>query len=87
MQEILVIGGWKEHKSDACFFSVPEASPRDVRCTALSSDKLQVSWQPPPESLVHGVIQGYRLLYEPVPLPVLTSDRHGVLCLIHPFSI
>lgn len=58
--------------------SVPEASPRDVRCTALSSDKLQVSWQPPPESLVHGVIQGYRLLYEPIPMPVVTSDRHGV---------
>jgi hypothetical protein len=60
------------------FFSVPEASPRDVRCTALSSDKLQVSWQPPAESLVHGVIQGYRLLYEPVPMPMPTSDRHGM---------
>ncbi|XP_023706889.1 Down syndrome cell adhesion molecule-like protein Dscam2 isoform X2 [Cryptotermes secundus] len=58
---------------------VPEASPRDVRCTALSSDKLQVSWQPPPESLVHGVIQGYRLLYEPVPMPVITSDQHDML--------
>jgi hypothetical protein len=57
---------------------VPEASPRDVRCTALSSDKLQVSWQPPPESLVHGVIQGYRLLYEPVPVPEFTSDGRGV---------
>ncbi|XP_021939407.1 Down syndrome cell adhesion molecule-like protein Dscam2 isoform X3 [Zootermopsis nevadensis] len=58
---------------------VPEASPRDVRCTALSSDKLQVSWQPPPESLVHGVIQGYRLLYEPVPSPRLTSDGRDIL--------
>jgi hypothetical protein len=57
---------------------VPEASPRDVRCTALSSDKLQVSWQPPPESLVHGVIQGYRLLYEPVPAPDFTSNGRGV---------
>jgi hypothetical protein len=62
-----------------CVLLVPEASPRDVRCTALSSDKLQVSWQPPPESLVHGVIQGYRLLYEPVPVPQLTSDGRGML--------
>ncbi|GLG97376.1 Protein sidekick [Gryllus bimaculatus] len=43
-----------------------EASPRDVRCTALSPESLQVSWQPPPDALVHGVIQGYRLVYEPV---------------------
>ncbi|XP_066996259.2 cell adhesion molecule Dscam2 [Anabrus simplex] len=54
---------------------VPEASPRDVRCTALSSESLQVSWQPPPEALVHGVIQGYRLLYEPVSSP----EQHDVI--------
>ncbi|GLG97357.1 Protein turtle [Gryllus bimaculatus] len=47
-------------------WTVPEASPRDVRCTALSPESLQISWQPPPETLVHGVINGYRLLYEPV---------------------
>ncbi|GLG97350.1 Down syndrome cell adhesion molecule-like protein Dscam2, partial [Gryllus bimaculatus] len=52
---------------------VPEASPRDVRCTALSPESLQVSWQPPPETLVHGVIQGYRLFYEP--MPTLTQEE------------
>ncbi|XP_049782628.1 Down syndrome cell adhesion molecule-like protein Dscam2 [Schistocerca cancellata] len=71
---------------------VPEAAPRDVRCTALSSESLQVSWQPPPESLVHGVIQGYRLIYEPVSpsqqqdidetrtkmTPTLTTVLHGL---------
>ncbi|PSN53675.1 Down syndrome cell adhesion molecule-like protein Dscam2 [Blattella germanica] len=59
--------------------AVPEAAPRDIRCTALSSDKLQVSWQPPPESLVHGVIQGYRLLYQPVPSTLLSSNKQDLL--------
>nr|CAD7426256.1 unnamed protein product [Timema monikensis] len=53
---------------------VPDSSPRDVRCAPLSPESLQVSWQPPPETLVHGVIQGYRLLYEPVP----ATEQHDI---------
>lgn len=45
---------------------MPEAAPRDVRCSPESPESLRVHWQPPPEALVHGVIQGYRLLYQPV---------------------
>ncbi|XP_052125989.1 cell adhesion molecule Dscam2-like [Frankliniella occidentalis] len=45
---------------------VPEAAPRDVHCSPESPESLRVHWQPPPEALVHGVIQGYRLLYQPV---------------------
>ncbi|KAK3921052.1 Down syndrome cell adhesion molecule-like protein Dscam2 [Frankliniella fusca] len=45
---------------------VPEAAPRDVQCAPESPESLRVHWQPPPEALVHGVIQGYRLLYQPV---------------------
>ncbi|CAG2054395.1 unnamed protein product [Timema podura] len=55
--------------------AIPDSSPRDVRCAPLSPESLQVSWQPPPETLVHGVIQGYRLLYEPVP----ATEQHVTL--------
>lgn len=45
---------------------VPSMPPEDVRCAALSSQSLQVSWQPPPSSHSNGIIQGYKLYYEPV---------------------
>lgn len=40
--------------------------PEDVRCVALGSESLQVSWQPPPNSHANGIIQGYKLNYEPI---------------------
>ena len=46
--------------------AVPGMPPEDVRCTALSSESLQVSWQPPPSSHTNGIIQGYKLNYEPI---------------------
>ncbi|XP_030245645.1 Down syndrome cell adhesion molecule-like protein Dscam2 isoform X2 [Drosophila navojoa] len=44
---------------------VPSASPRSVSCVALTAQNIQISWQAPPKKLCHGVIQGYKLLYEP----------------------
>jgi len=40
--------------------------PGDVRCAALSSQSLQVSWQPPSNTHSNGIIQGYKLNYEPI---------------------
>lgn len=40
--------------------------PDDVRCAALTSQSLQVSWQPPPNAHSNGIIQGYKLSYEPI---------------------
>lgn len=48
------------------FFPVPSVAPDDVRCAGLTSQSLQVSWQPPPTSQCNGVLQGYKLFYEPV---------------------
>ncbi|KAJ8673983.1 hypothetical protein QAD02_005245 [Eretmocerus hayati] len=45
---------------------VPNMPPEDVRCAALTSESLQVSWQPPPSSHSNGIIQGYKLNYEPM---------------------
>lgn len=44
---------------------VPSASPRSVSCVALTAQNIQISWQSPPKKLCHGIIQGYKLLYEP----------------------
>ncbi|PSN46727.1 Down syndrome cell adhesion molecule-like protein Dscam2, partial [Blattella germanica] len=45
---------------------VPSAPPRDLMCTPVSANDLQVSWHPPDRAHVHGIIQGYKLFYEPV---------------------
>lgn len=45
---------------------VPSAPPQSVNCVALTSQNIQVTWQTPPKENLHGVIQGYKLLYEPV---------------------
>ncbi|XP_067213974.1 cell adhesion molecule Dscam2 isoform X8 [Linepithema humile] len=45
---------------------VPSMPPDDVRCAALTSQSLQVSWQPPSNTHSNGIIQGYKLNYEPI---------------------
>ncbi|KAG7198492.1 hypothetical protein KM043_005868 [Ampulex compressa] len=46
------------------FEDVPSAPPQNVACTALTGQSIQVTWKPPPSDKVHGVVQGYKLLYE-----------------------
>lgn len=41
-------------------------APEDVRCVALTSQSLQVSWQPPPSHHTNGLLQGYKLNFEQV---------------------
>ncbi|XP_046745786.1 Down syndrome cell adhesion molecule-like protein Dscam2 isoform X2 [Diprion similis] len=43
---------------------VPSSPPQDVRCTALSSQSLQVSWDPPPDSSLNGILKGYKVIWE-----------------------
>jgi Down syndrome cell adhesion molecule len=40
-------------------------APEDIRCSPLTSTSLQVSWQPPPEVHQNGIVQGYKINYEP----------------------
>jgi Down syndrome cell adhesion molecule len=44
---------------------VPSAPPQKVGCAALTEQNIQINWQPPPAKNMHGVIQGYKVLYEP----------------------
>ncbi|KYN34700.1 hypothetical protein ALC56_11189 [Trachymyrmex septentrionalis] len=43
---------------------VPSNPPQDVRCTALSSTSLQVSWESPPDSSLNGILKGYKVMWE-----------------------
>lgn len=45
---------------------VPGQPPDDVRCASLTSESLQISWQPPPTQFMNGLLQGYKLFFEPV---------------------
>lgn len=48
------------------YSTVPSRPPEDVRCAALTSQSLQVSWQPPPIYHTNGLLQGYKLVFEPI---------------------
>lgn len=54
---------------------VPDAAPQTVSCQALTSQNVQVTWQTPPKQNIHGIIQGYKLLYEPSNLDVEYGSR------------
>ena len=44
--------------------SVPSLPPENIRCAALTSQSLQISWQPPPTFHTNGLLQGYKVNYE-----------------------
>lgn len=45
---------------------VPEEAPLNVACVALSSQSLQITWQPPRPDYRNGLVRGYRVFYEPL---------------------
>ncbi|XP_049876724.1 Down syndrome cell adhesion molecule-like protein Dscam2 isoform X7 [Pectinophora gossypiella] len=45
---------------------VPSLPPGSLQCTALSSQSVRVTWEPPPMRGRNGVLQGYRVTYAPV---------------------
>lgn len=38
--------------------------PENVRCAPLTSQSLQISWQPPPAHHTNGLLQGYKVNFE-----------------------
>lgn len=73
---------------------VPSAPPQLVQCNSLSAQNIQVSWQLPPKDNIHGIIQGYKLLYEPTNADIeyieretkITSSLNTVLHGLQPFT-
>ncbi|XP_076282094.1 cell adhesion molecule Dscam2 isoform X2 [Lasioglossum baleicum] len=43
---------------------VPSSPPQGIRCTALSSQSLQVSWEAPPDYSLNGILNGYKVIWE-----------------------
>lgn len=41
-------------------------APENFRCSALSSTTLQITWQPPPLNHQNGLLQGYKVTFEPM---------------------
>ncbi|KAK3760237.1 hypothetical protein RRG08_052186 [Elysia crispata] len=55
---------------------VPSQPPEGVQATPLSSDSVKVAWSPPPLFTLHGILQGYKILYKPVRLDEDESDAN-----------
>lgn len=45
---------------------VPSVAPEHIRCAPLTSQSLQISWQPPPQQHTNGLLQGYKVNFESV---------------------
>ncbi|WAR05588.1 DSCAM-like protein [Mya arenaria] len=45
---------------------VPSQPPEGVHAYASSSQSIRITWGPPPLFTLHGVLQGYKVLYRPV---------------------
>lgn len=45
--------------------AVPTLPPEQVACSALTSQSLQVWWEPPPAEGRNGLVQGYKVSYQP----------------------
>ena len=54
--------------SVCCFYSVPSQPPQGVQASTLGSQSIRVAWSPPPLYTLHGILQGYKILYKPVRL-------------------
>ncbi|KAK3107290.1 hypothetical protein FSP39_011199 [Pinctada imbricata] len=45
---------------------VPSQPPQGVQATSINSRSIKVIWSPPPLITLHGILQGYKILYKPV---------------------
>lgn len=45
---------------------VPSQPPQGVQATSINSRSIKIIWSPPPLYTLHGILQGYKILYQPV---------------------
>lgn len=48
--------------------------PEIVRCAPLTSQSLQISWQPPPQQYTNGLLQGYKVIFEYISDTLVTEN-------------
>ena len=58
--------------------TAPEAAPDNIIAEALDTDKIKLSWSPPPPHLQNGVIHSYSVLYTPTTNSTLTFSITNV---------
>lgn len=58
---------------------VPEEPPLNVACVALSSQSLQITWQPPKPDSRNGLLRGYRVFYELVNELLFLAQPESIL--------
>ncbi len=56
---------------------VPTAPPENIQCMALTSQSVQIAWSPPTPEGRNGLIQGYKVSYQPA------EDWYGMYKQIH----
>ncbi|KAK7466725.1 hypothetical protein BaRGS_00037167, partial [Batillaria attramentaria] len=57
---------------------VPSQPPKNVQASTLSPRSIRVAWSPPPLYTLHGILQGYKVLYKPVRMDEDESDANFV---------
>ncbi|KAJ8316349.1 hypothetical protein KUTeg_006363 [Tegillarca granosa] len=45
---------------------VPSQPPKGVQASSINSQSIKVLWSPPPRFTLHGILQGYKIIYKPV---------------------
>lgn len=53
----------------------PSAPPERVSCKSQSSQSINISWFEPPKNNHHGIIQGYKILFEPANIDIDYGKR------------
>ncbi|KAK6630670.1 hypothetical protein RUM43_014659 [Polyplax serrata] len=44
---------------------VPSSAPDVIRCNTVSSQSIEVAWEPPNSEVQHGILLGYKVSYQP----------------------
>ena len=50
---------------DMAIIAVPSQPPEAVTAYAMSSQSITITWSPPQFYTLHGVLQGYKVLFKP----------------------
>lgn len=54
------------HKLVLIYVAVPSAPPQGVQVLAMSSRSITVEWFPPHFEKLHGILQGYKIVLNPM---------------------
>ncbi|KAL3853318.1 hypothetical protein ACJMK2_016867 [Sinanodonta woodiana] len=77
------------------FFTPPErpsSPPLNLTARSVESDKIEISWQAPPQDTINGILQGYEIQYEIlgeniiIPITIDGSKERVIIQGVQPFT-